>query len=46
MNFRNLNVITKKDPYSLPFINEVINIVAGYEIYTCLDGFLNTIKFP
>jgi len=26
-NFKKLNVATKKDPYSLPFTNEVINIV-------------------
>ncbi len=25
VNFRKLNVATKKDPYLLPFINEVIN---------------------
>jgi hypothetical protein len=30
----------------LPFTDEVINIVAGHEVYTLLDGFLNTIKFP
>ncbi len=29
----------KKDPYLLPFIDEVINNVAGHEIYTFLDGF-------
>ncbi len=36
--FRKLNAITK-DPYMLPFINEVINIVARHEVYTFLDGF-------
>jgi hypothetical protein len=30
----------------LPFIDEVINIVARHEVYTFLDGFFNTIKFP
>ncbi len=39
VNFKKLNVATKKDPYSLPFINEVINIIAGHEVYTFLDGF-------
>ncbi len=38
-NFNKLNAITKKDPYSLPFTNEVINIVLGHEIYTFLDGY-------
>ncbi len=36
--FRKFNVATK-DPYMLPFIDEVINIVAGHEVYTFLDGF-------
>jgi hypothetical protein len=39
VDFRKLNAATKKDPYSLPFTNEVINIVAGHEVYTFLDGF-------
>jgi len=39
VDFRKLNVVTKKDPCPLPFINEVINIVAGHEVYIFLDGF-------
>ncbi len=39
VDFRKLNVATKKDPYLLPFTNEVINIVTGHEVYTFLDGF-------
>jgi len=39
VDFRKLNVATKKDPYSLPFADEVINIVAKHEVYTFLDGF-------
>jgi hypothetical protein len=39
VDFKKLNVATKKDPYLLPFTNEVINIVAGHEVYTFLDGF-------
>jgi hypothetical protein len=34
VDFRKLNVTTKKDPYLLPFIDEVINIVARHEVYT------------
>jgi hypothetical protein len=30
----------KFNPYPLPFINEVINIVIGHEMYTFLDDFL------
>ncbi len=39
VDFRKLNVATKKDPCLLPIIDEVINIVAGHEVYTFLDGF-------
>jgi len=40
VDFRKLNVVIKKDPYwSSPFTDEVINIVAGHEVYTFLDGF-------
>jgi hypothetical protein len=46
VDFRKLNAVTKKDPHPLPFTNEVINIVAGHEVYLFLDGFLDTIKFP
>jgi hypothetical protein len=38
INFKKLNATTKKDPYLLPFINEVLNIVVGYEAYSFLDG--------
>jgi hypothetical protein len=39
VDFKKLNAATKKDPYLLPFMDEVINIVAGHEVYTFLDGF-------
>ncbi len=39
MGFRKFNATIKKDPYMLPFIDEVINIVAGHEVYTFLDSF-------
>jgi len=29
----------KKDPYPLPFIDEMLNIVAGYEAYSFLNGY-------
>jgi hypothetical protein len=34
-----LNATTKKDPYLLPFTNEVIDIVIGHEVYTFFNGF-------
>jgi hypothetical protein len=36
---RKFNFATKKDPYPLSFINEVINIIAEHEVYTFLNGF-------
>ncbi len=39
VDFRKLNVATKKDPYPLPFTNEVINIVSKHEVYAFLDYF-------
>ncbi len=36
VDFKKLNIATKKNPYMLPFMNEVINIV-GHEVYTFLD---------
>ncbi len=40
IDFRKLNVATKKDPYPLSFIDEVLNIVTWYESYSFLDGYL------
>ncbi len=34
VDFKKLNTTTKKDPYLLPFTDEVINIVARLEVYT------------
>ncbi len=31
INFKKLNATTKKDPYPLPFTDEVLNIIIGYE---------------
>jgi hypothetical protein len=39
VDFIKLNTATKNDPYSLPFIDEVTNIIAKHEVYTFLDGF-------
>jgi hypothetical protein len=38
VDFNKLNTTTK-DPYSLPFTNEVINTIIGHEVYTFLDKF-------
>jgi hypothetical protein len=39
VDFKKLNVATKKDPYPLPFTDEVLNIVVRYEAYSFLDGY-------
>jgi len=37
--FKKLNATTKKDPYPLPFIDKVINMVARHEVYTFMVEF-------
>ncbi len=39
VDFIKFNVATKKDPYLLPSIDEVINTIAGHEVYTFLNDF-------
>ena len=39
-DFCNLNNITKKDYFPLPFINAIIDGVVGHECYSFFDGFL------
>jgi hypothetical protein len=40
MDFQKLNIATKKDPYPLPFMKEVLDMVVGHEVYLFFDGFL------
>jgi hypothetical protein len=40
MDFRKLNVAKKTEPYPLPFMEEILNMVLGHEVYSFLDGFL------
>ncbi len=37
---KKLNKATKKNPYPLPFFNEVLNTITWYEAYSFLDGYL------
>jgi hypothetical protein len=39
VDFRKFNKVTKKNPYPLPFSNEVLNIISRYEAYLFLDGY-------
>lgn len=38
VDFKPLNAVTKKDPYPLPFIDEILDAVEGYERYS-YEGF-------
>ncbi len=40
IDFKILNVATKKDPYPLPFTDEVLNIIIRYKAYFFLDRYL------
>lgn len=39
VDFKPLNVATKRDPYPLPFLDEILDVVVGYERYNVCDGF-------
>ncbi len=39
IDFIKLNATTKKDPYPLPFIDEVLNTITRYKTYFLLDGY-------
>jgi hypothetical protein len=38
VDFKKLNIATKKDLYPLPFIDQVLNVIAGHGIYLFLHG--------
>jgi hypothetical protein len=39
MDFQKLNIATKKNPYILFFMEEVLDMVVGHEVYSFLNGF-------
>ena len=39
VNYKPLNAATKRDHFPLPFQDEILNEVAGYERYTVCDGY-------
>jgi hypothetical protein len=45
INFRNLNRATRKDEYSMPNANMLINDASGHKVLTFLMVMLVTIKF-
>ncbi len=40
VNYKALNKVTKKDQYPLPFCEEILEEVTGYEMYTFGDGYM------
>ncbi|MCO5607250.1 hypothetical protein L7F22_061443 [Adiantum nelumboides] len=39
IDYKPLNAVTKKDPYPLPFIDQLLDVVAGIERYSVCDGY-------
>ena len=39
MDYRKLNKATRKDHFSLPFIDQMLDRLAGYSYYCFLDGY-------
>jgi hypothetical protein len=39
IDYRRLNKATQKDHFPLPFVNQILDEVAGHELYTFLDGY-------
>nr|GEZ66277.1 reverse transcriptase domain-containing protein [Tanacetum cinerariifolium] len=46
IDYRKLNEATKKDHFPLPFMDHMLERLAGNQYYCFLDGFLVTFKFP
>ena len=42
IDYRKLNVFTRKDHFPLPFIDQVLERVSGHPFYCFLDGYLIT----
>jgi hypothetical protein len=39
VNYKALNKVTKKDRYPLPFCEEILEEIAGHEMYSFGDGY-------
>ncbi|GKD27558.1 hypothetical protein Tco_1233772, partial [Tanacetum coccineum] len=46
INYRKLNKATRKDHFPLPFIDQMLERLAGNEYYCFLDGFSGYFKIP
>ncbi|GKA38390.1 reverse transcriptase domain-containing protein [Tanacetum coccineum] len=45
-NYRKLNDVTRKDHFPLPFMDQMLERLAGNEYYCFLDGFLGYFQIP
>jgi hypothetical protein len=41
VDYRKLNAQIKKDPFPLPFLDSIFDLVAGHEMYSFMDGYSN-----
>nr|GEV23840.1 reverse transcriptase domain-containing protein [Tanacetum cinerariifolium] len=46
IDYRNLNEATRKDHFPLPFMDQMLERLAGYEYYCFLDGFSGYFQIP
>ena len=44
IDYRKLNLVTRKDHFPLPFLDQVLVRIVGYEFYCFLDSYSDTIK--
>ena len=45
-DFRKLNALTRKDHFPRPFIDQMLERLAGKSHYCCLDGFSDFLQIP
>jgi hypothetical protein len=46
INYRKLNTATRKDHFPLPFIDQMVERLAGHEYYCFLDGYSKYNQVP
>ncbi|CAA0831960.1 Uncharacterized mitochondrial protein AtMg00860, partial [Striga hermonthica] len=46
IDYRKLNVMTRKDHFPLPFIDQMLERLAGYSYYCFLDGYSGYFQIP
>ena len=46
IDYKKLNTATRKDHFSLPFIDQMLDRLSGHPHFCFLDGYLDITKFP